>query len=71
MAKHKKYNRSSHTPKNRIEIIREGAPKIVAKKYRVTSQTAYHITELALRENMSEGRIIDKIMRMYLATQKY
>ncbi|MCM1295037.1 MAG: hypothetical protein NC311_05800 [Muribaculaceae bacterium] len=46
-------------------------PKVVAKRYNVTSQTAYHITELALREGTTEGRIIDKIMRTYLATQRF
>lgn len=45
-------------------------PKILSKRYNVTSQTAYHITELALREGTTEGRIIDKIMRTYLATQR-
>lgn len=44
-------------------------PKIVKKKYHVTSQTAYHITKLAMETGLSEGRIIDKIMRTYLATQ--
>lgn len=46
-------------------------PKIVSKRYNVTTQTAYHITELALREGTTEGRILDKIMRTYLATQRY
>ena len=45
-------------------------PKIVKKIYHVTSQTAYHITQLALETGLSEGRIIDKIMRTYLATQR-
>ena len=40
--------------------------KIVRKNYHVTSQTAYHITRLALQENTTEGHIIDKIMRNYL-----
>ena len=42
-------------------------PSIVKRNYHVTSQTAYHITELAMQEQTSEGRIIDKIMRSYLA----
>lgn len=45
-------------------------PKVVKRNYHVTSQTAYHITELALREGTSEGRIIDKLMRTYLASQQ-
>ena len=45
-------------------------PKIVSKRYNVTSQTAYHITELALMENTTEGRIVDKMMRTYLASQE-
>ena len=45
-----------------------GRVKTVDKRYIVTSQTAYHITKLALSENTTEGRIIDKIMRTYLAS---
>lgn len=44
-------------------------PKILKRNYHITSQTAYHISELAFMENTSEGRIIDKLMRLYLATQ--
>ena len=40
--------------------------KRLKKNYHVTSQTAYHITQLALQEGVPEGRIIDKIMRIYL-----
>lgn len=43
--------------------------KVVKRNYHVTSQTAYHITKLAMENNTSEGRIIDKIMRTYLAAQ--
>lgn len=42
-------------------------PSVVKRNYHVTSQTAYHITELAMQEQTSEGRIIDKIMCSYLA----
>lgn len=42
---------------------------VVKRNYHVTSQTAYHITKLAMENGTSEGRIIDKIMRTYLATQ--
>lgn len=42
-------------------------PKILKKNYHVTAQTAYHITQLALQEGTSEGRIVDKIVRNYLA----
>lgn len=44
-------------------------PKILKKNYHVTSQTAHHITQLAIAENTSEGRIIDKLMRNYLANR--
>lgn len=44
--------------------------KIVSRRYNITSQTAYHITDLALREDMTEGQILDKLMRGYLATQR-
>lgn len=40
---------------------------IVKRNYHVTSQTAYHITRMAMEQNTSEGRIIDKIIRTYLA----
>lgn len=44
-------------------------PKILKKSYHVTTQTAYHIAKLAAETGMSEGRVIDKIMRTYLAMQ--
>lgn len=50
-------------------LSKEGKPKIVTKNYHVTSQTAYHITQLALESHTSEGRIIDKIMRTYLSNR--
>ena len=60
-----------HDPRNkrRYDPPVEGKSKIVKKNYHVTSQTAYHITQLALEENTSEGRIIDKLMRNYLASR--
>lgn len=62
MHKHQQHKKNVHA--------RSDKPKVLSKRYNVTSQTAYHITELALREGVTEGRIIDKIMRTYLATQK-
>lgn len=44
-------------------------PKILKKNYHVTAQTAYHITELAMINGTSEGRVIDKLMRFYLASR--
>lgn len=44
-------------------------PKVVSKRYHVTSQTAYHIMQIALQEGLTEGRVIDKIMRTYLASR--
>ena len=55
--------------KRRCDQSVEGKSKVVKKNYHVTSQTAYHITQLALEENTSEGRIIDKLMRNYLASR--
>lgn len=43
--------------------------KVIKRNYHVTPQTAYHIAKLAMENNTSEGRIIDKIMRTYLASQ--
>lgn len=45
-------------------------PRIIKKNYHVTSQTAYHITQMAIACNTSEGRIIDKLMRNFLASQE-
>lgn len=51
-----------------IGAVKDGQPRIVAKRYNVTSQTAYHIRDLAFKEGLTEGRVIDKIIRMYLAS---
>lgn len=48
----------------------DSQPKVVVRKYHITSQTAYHITQLALMENTSEGRVLDKIIRTYMATRQ-
>lgn len=48
---------------------RPGPKNVVKRNYHVTSQTAYHITRMAMELNTSEGRIIDKIIRNYLASQ--
>ena len=66
MAKHSKgstYYKSnkSHNPDNK--------PKIIHKKYHVTSQTAYNVAKLAMMLNTSEGRIIDKLVRNYMISQ--
>lgn len=57
--------------RTKYEAVPENKPKILKKNYHVTSQTAYHITQLALQENTSEGRIIDKLMRNYLASRSH
>lgn len=61
-------SRKRSNPHYRQEVSpdQKQKPKIVRKNYHVTSQTAYHITRLALEEKTSEGRIIDKIIRNYL-----
>lgn len=56
----------NHQP---IDKSFERKPRIIRKNYHVTAQTAYHITQMALACNTSEGRIIDKLMRNYLASQ--
>lgn len=43
--------------------------KPVKRVYIVSPQTAYHVQELALQEDTTEGRIIDKIMRSYLCNR--
>lgn len=43
--------------------------KIVKKNYHVSSQTAYHITQLALQENTTEGKIVDFLCKNYLASR--
>lgn len=67
-----KYNPHTQTHKKKKrdytrEEIKPDHPKILKKNYHVTSQTAYHITRLALQENTTEGRVVDKIVRSYLA----
>lgn len=53
------------------ETVAPDKSKAVIRKYKVSPQTAYHITRIAMQENMTEGRVIDKIMRTYLATQSH
>lgn len=67
MSHRKSRSRRSYTHE---EIQKSPYQKILKKNYHVTSQTAYHITKMALQENTSEGRIIDKLMRTYLCTQE-
>ena len=43
--------------------------KIVKRNYHVTAQTAYHITQLALQENITEGKAVDHIVKSYLASR--
>lgn len=69
MAKHSYSKRNRNKVDHRKEITKDGPPAIVSRKYNVTSMTAYHIAKLAAQENMTEGRVIDKIMRTYLASR--
>lgn len=46
-------------------------PKIVRRNYHVTASTAYNIRKLAMESNTSEGRIIDKLIRNYLAEREF
>lgn len=39
-----------------------------SKKYTVTTQTAWHIAQLAKTANCSEGRIIDKMVRSWVSS---
>ena len=43
--------------------------KVVKKNYHVSSQTAYHITQIALQENITEGRVVDFLTKSYLASR--
>ncbi len=70
MAKHSYSKRNRNKVNHREEIAKkDGPPAIVSRKYNVTSMTAYHISKLAAQEGMTEGRVIDKIMRTYLASR--
>lgn len=51
-------NYKSSNPRNKV--------KTVKRTYGVTSQTDYHIQRMAKIAGVSEGRIIDKVMRAYL-----
>ena len=46
-------------------------PTYVTVKLHVTAQTAYHIKEIALREGIPDGKVVDKLMRTYLASRNY
>ena len=46
-------------------------PKIVKRNYHVTASTAYNIRRLAMETDTSEGRIIDKLIRNYLAEREF
>lgn len=62
--KQKRYHKRYDEPYQKKD---PNKPKIVKKCYHITTQTAYHITQLALQENTSEGRILDKIIRDFQA----
>lgn len=66
-------SRHSYSSKRKVdrrkEIQKEGPPSIVSKRYNVTSMTAYHIARIAAQEGITEGRVVDKIMRTYLASR--
>lgn len=64
-------NRQKFRTDNRTIRHDPTKPKILKKNYHVTAQTAYHITQLALQEGTSEGRIIDKLVRNYLAALRF
>lgn len=64
LAKHKSYHQANHNSNRKTDT-----PKIVSKRYHVTTQTAYHLMEIALQEGTTEGRVIDKLMRTYLASR--
>ena len=66
-----KTNPHDHKPMNKqgSDTTFDPKPRIIRKNYHVTPQTAYHITQMAIACNTSEGRIIDKLMRNFLAAQ--
>lgn len=66
MADYKKKNKKEykHNP-----YATNDETKAIRKRYLVSPQTAYHIQELAFQEQTTEGRIIDKIVRSYLANK--
>lgn len=63
------YRKSEYREHSQDGVCFDEKQRIVKKRYNVTSQTAYHIQELALQEQTTEGRILDKIMRCYLANR--
>lgn len=50
--------------KNKNRVVKKRGT--VNKNYHVSSQTAYHIQQLAFENNMTEGHVIDKLVRNYL-----
>ena len=43
--------------------------KKVKRNYTITSQTDFHLRTLAESENMTEGQIVDMLMKFYLIHQ--
>lgn len=69
MARNRTGNHSAQHHKQSCNGDRQNKPKIIHKKYHVTSQTAYNVAKLAMMLNTSEGRVIDKLVRNYMISQ--
>ena len=63
--------RASNTKPSRMKPNDPSKPKIVKRNYHVTASTAYNIRKLAMESDTSEGRIIDKLIRTYLADREF
>ena len=67
------HRRNNNRPKNnqpRKPMDGSYQPRNVSCRIVVTSQTNYHLNELALQEHKSIGQIVDKLMRTYLASRQ-
>lgn len=63
------YKRKNKKEYKHIPYATNEDSKAIRKRYLVSPQTAYHVQELAFQEQTTEGRIIDKIVRSYLANK--
>ena len=70
MNHHRNYRKNRRGHCDHVNDYDESKQRNVSRRVVVTSQTAYHLKELALQEHITEGMVIDKIMRTYLATRR-
>ena len=66
------HRRNTKSRNNQPRKQRDGGyqSRNVSCRIVITSQTNYHLNELALQEHKTIGQIVDKLMRTYLASRQ-